>query len=74
MSSKKIITEIERLGRQRKLTAEDSLYAAVANYVNKNGGSAIVIGGIQIQEWPGAGKLNYTVGIKCTGIKPEYLD
>jgi len=32
----KIIAEIGRLGRQRKFTAEDSLYAAVANFVNMN--------------------------------------
>ena len=73
MSSKNIIAEIGRLGRQRKLSAEDSLYASVVNYVNKHGGSAVVVGGIQVQQWPGDGKLNYTVGVKCTGVKPEYL-
>lgn len=72
MSTDKVIAEIERLGRQRKLTAEDSLYAAVANYINKHGGSAVVIGGIQVQQFPEDGELNYRVAVKCTGRKPEF--
>ena len=70
MRKSKVIAEVERLGRQRKLTAEDSLLASVANYVNKQGGSAIVIGGIQVQQWPGEGELNYMVAVKCTGKRP----
>lgn len=69
MSNKNVIAEIDRLGRQRKLSAEDSLFAAVANYVNKQGGSAVVVGSIQVQHWPGE-KLNYRVSVKCTGKRP----
>ncbi len=50
----------------------DRLYAAVAEYIEDKGGSVAVIGGIQIQEWPGEASLKFTVGIKCIGRKPTF--
>ena len=50
----------------------DRLYKAVAHYVEKNGGKLVVIGGIQVQEWPGEGAYKFTLGIKCMGRKPSY--
>lgn len=52
--------------------ATDRLYKAVANYLEVNGGSAIVVGGVQIQEWPLDGPHSFTVGIKITGKKPVF--
>lgn len=48
------------------------LYKAVANYVKHTGGSVIVAGGVQIQEWPRDRKFSFTVAIKCTGTKPKF--
>lgn len=67
-SSKDIIKEVERLGRQRKFDPTDSLQAAVVNFVNKRGGSAVVVGGISVEH---SGGLNYHVRIKCTGRPPK---
>ena len=50
----------------------DRLYKAVANYVEKRGGKVVVIGGVQVQEWPGDLKFNFTIGIKCTGRRPQF--
>lgn len=50
------------------------LYKAVENYVRKSGGKVIVIGGIQIQEWPGDGKFKFTVAVKCCGRKPKFSE
>lgn len=50
----------------------DRLYKAVANYVEKVGGQLVVIGGIQIQQWPNDGEYRFTIGIKCTGTKPKF--
>jgi hypothetical protein len=58
-----------------KITGRDpvsQLYRAVLRYVTTNGGSILVIGGIQVQEWPGSGKGNFTIGVKCTGRKPLF--
>ena len=50
----------------------DRLYKAVAHYVEKTGGKLVVIGGIQVQEWPGEGAYKFVLGIKCLGRKPSY--
>jgi hypothetical protein len=64
-----------RKARKRIATgdvATNRLYEAVAAYVEKNGGSVVVIGGIQIQEWPGDGKFKFTVAVRCSGRRPVY--
>jgi hypothetical protein len=48
------------------------LYRAVLRYVQSSGGSIAVIGGVQIQKWPDEGRYNFTIAVKCTGIKPSF--
>lgn len=55
-----------------KKDATDRLYRAVAAYLKSKGGMAIVVGGIQIIEWPSDQKYHFTVGIKVTGHKPKF--
>lgn len=55
-------------------THVDRLYKAVAHYVSKSGGSVVVIGGVQVQQWPGDGEFRYTIAIKCSGRKPEFKE
>lgn len=65
----------QRKKRNTKITGRDpvsQLYRAVLRYVEANNGSILVIGGIQIQEWPDAGKFNFSVAVKCTGHKPTF--
>jgi hypothetical protein len=50
----------------------ESLYRAVIRYVEANGGSLAVIGGIQIEQWPGELSGNFTVAVKCTGVRPKF--
>ena len=54
----------------RKDRASMRLMKAAANWAKVNGGSVVVAGGIHTLRWPGDLKLNYTIGIKCTGIAP----
>jgi hypothetical protein len=50
----------------------DKLYSAVQEYVEGHGGKLIVIGGVQIQEWPEDNPLCFRLAIKCTGRKPVF--
>jgi len=50
----------------------DSLYKAVEHYVKQHGGNLIVIGGIEIQEWPGDVTGKFKVAISCLGKKPVF--
>ena len=50
--------------------AISQLYRAVQRYVNENNGSLLVVGGIEIQEWPGDLPHNFRVAVHCTGVKP----
>jgi hypothetical protein len=50
---------------------ESQLYRAVERYVKSNGGGVLVIGGIQVQEWPGDFDGTFTIGVRCTGKKPS---
>lgn len=52
--------------------AVDRLYKAVDFYVRAKGGSLVIVGGIQIQEWPGDPVGKFTVGVQCLGRKPEF--
>lgn len=47
------------------------LLRAVERYVMSKGGSVVVIGGIQVQTWPGEFSGNFTIGVKCTGKRPQ---
>lgn len=48
------------------------LYRAVHSYVKKHGGDIVVIGGIQIQEWPQDNKGVFHISVKCLGRKPKF--
>ena len=48
-----------------------ALYHAVAAYVENLGGTAIVIGGIEIAKWPDEPKFKYRLAIQVTGQMPE---
>ena len=48
----------------------DDLYKAVQAYVENRGGQILVIGGIQLQQWPGEGEYKFTIGVQVTGRRP----
>jgi len=50
------------------------LYDAVIDYVEFKGGKLAIIGGIQIMQLPTDRKFYFTVGIRCIGKKPEYVE
>lgn len=52
-------------------TPVGQLFRAVRRYVNANGGSIVVIGGIYVLEWPGDAAGKFTVAVKCLGRKPN---
>ena len=48
------------------------LYRSIRLYVESNGGSLVVIGGIEVQQWPGEPEHAYKVAVKVMGRKPEF--
>jgi hypothetical protein len=60
-----------RVMRFRKNDPAHNLQTAVVHWIKANGGTAIVIGGIEVQQWPGDGEFNYRVAVRATGKKPE---
>ncbi len=48
------------------------LYRAVKRYVETNGGTVVVIGGIQIEQPLGGRELNYHVTVRCLGKLPGF--
>ena len=53
-----------------KRDPESQLYRAVRRYVESKGGSLMVIGGVETQEWPEDGKFKFRVAVRCMGRKP----
>lgn len=53
-----------------KRDPESQLYRAIRRYVESKGGSLMVIGGIETQEWPGEGEFKFRVAVRCMGRKP----
>ena len=51
----------------------DKLYKAVVAYVEKNGGTAVVIGGIALVQ-EDARQFNYGVMVRVIGKKPEFKE
>lgn len=72
MTAKTKVTSKNRVRRSSQDVAIDRLYKAVAAYVKSRGGNVAVIGGVQVQKWPGDLKFNWTLGIRCTGQRPLY--
>lgn len=59
---------------KRKILGRDptsQLYRAVIRYVESKGGRAVVIGGVQVQQWSGDRGLNFVLGVRCMGTKPK---
>ena len=52
--------------------ARDALYRAVEAYIRLAGGSAVVVGGVEIQRWQDELKFNYRLAIRVTGVPPHY--
>ena len=50
------------------------LYRAVMEYVEKHGGSVLVVGGIQVQHWPEDAPMCYRIAVKCTGREPKFKE
>ena len=48
------------------------LYRAIRRYVESGGGNILVIGGIEVQQWPGDPAHAYRVAVKITGKKPVF--
>lgn len=46
------------------------LYRAVIRYVESHGGKLLVIGGVQIEQWPGEGEFKFVLGVRCMGRRP----
>ena len=57
--------------RFRKNDPEHNLLVAASQYIRAKGGSPLVIGGIQIQKWPGSLAYTYVLGVRFTGHAPE---
>ena len=53
-------------------SAEMQLYRAVRRYVLEKGGNVVVIGGIQMQEWPHDPAFTFRVAVSVTGRKPVF--
>lgn len=49
------------------------LYRAIRRYVEHHDGNIIVVGGIQVQEWPeDSFKGKYTIAVQCLGKRPSF--
>lgn len=60
-----------RVLRFRKNQPEHNLLAAARHYIKAHGGTAFVIGGIEIQKWPEDPEFTYRVAVRVTGKRPE---
>lgn len=60
--------------KRKMVTGRDptsQLYRAVIRYVESHKGSILVIGGVQIEQWPEDRKGMFVLGVRCLGRKPE---
>jgi hypothetical protein len=55
----------------RERVVVDELYSAIDRYVTLHGGKVIVIGGIEVHQWPDDRKMNFRISVRCTGKKPR---
>ena len=59
---------------RKRINDYDVLYKAVQKYVENRGGKIMVIGGIEVQQWPEDSAMTFRVAIRCTGKKPTLKD
>lgn len=52
-------------------TPDIQLYRAVRRYVESLGGSVVVIGGIEVQEWPVDPHGKFRVAVSVVGRRPS---
>lgn len=57
--------------RFRKNDPAHNLQAAVQHWVKAKGGDIVLIGAIEVQQWPGEGVGNYRIAVRCMGRAPE---
>jgi hypothetical protein len=56
--------------RYRKNDLAHNVQVAVQRWVHANGGTAVMMSGVQLVTFPGAPEFNYRVAIHCTGLQP----
>lgn len=59
--------------KAKKIVGRDAtsqLYRAVIRYVESKGGKLLVIGGVQVQEWPEDAAYKFRLAVGCLGRKP----
>jgi hypothetical protein len=56
---------------RRESTIVNEIYDAVQRYIKFHGGDVVVIGGLEIQQWPLEPEAKFRVAIQCLGRKPE---
>lgn len=75
MASRKKTAEKVTKGGHLAVVGRDpvsQLYRAIVRYIESGKGKILVIGGIEIQEWPGDPAYTYRVAVKITGRKPAF--
>lgn len=60
--------------RFRKNDPDHNLLAAAQHWVHAHGGTIIVGGGIELQQWPGAPMGQYRIAVRCVGRLPKGKD
>lgn len=56
--------------RFRKDDPDHNLLAAAQHWIRAHGGEVAVIGGMEVQSWPGDLPNNFRVAIHCLGRQP----
>ena len=56
--------------RFRKNDPAHNVLAAVSAWIRANGGTAVVIGGVEIQDWD-EGEFKYRIAVRVVGRKPQ---
>jgi len=57
--------------KKKQDTVTDNLMKSVKAFIETRGGKVIVFGPIQIMKWPTDREEQYTLTIKCSGLKPK---
>lgn len=57
--------------RFRRRDPDHNLIAAATHWIRHHGGRAMVIGSIEIQQWPQTFANSYRLAIRFTGRKPH---
>jgi len=61
-----------RIAKLRGKDPASKLQRAVVEYVESRGGRVIVIGGVELIQFPGdEGSFNFRIAVKCTGTAPQ---